>query len=117
SRSAPPGRASATRVGAWSRSEISSTGTSGSGVGAGARSASVGSGVASRLGEAPLVDHSSPFRGTSDLEARLKRPIDRAYSHALVRFLLMRDIDRNPFRRIKVLGMLLGCPTSSTSAW
>ena len=52
-----------------------------------------------RFLEPPFVDHSSPVRGTSDLEPRLKRPIDRDYSHALVGFLLMRRNDRGALGR------------------
>src|SRR4051794_23037522 len=68
-----------------------SASASGSGAGTGWRSSSSRSASWGRLSPWPLVDHSSPDRGTSCLEPRLKRPIDRDYSHALVGFLPVRD--------------------------
>src|SRR3954452_5485608 len=67
---------------------------SGSGLGGVRRSTSLRSASVSRFGAWPFDDHSSPDRGTSDLEPRLKRPIDRDYSHALPGFLLLRCNDR-----------------------
>ncbi len=42
-------------------------------------------------GASPLADDGWPLSGTFDLKPRLKKPIDRAYSHVIMRFLPMKQ--------------------------
>jgi hypothetical protein len=49
-------------------------------------------------GASPLADDGWPLLGTFGLKPRLKRPIDRAYSHVTMRFLPMTKIIRRLLR-------------------
>ena len=89
-----------------------------SGSGSSGRAFGSSGGMAPSSGRWPFADGGLPFVDTFDLKPRLKRPIDRAYSHVILRFLPMK---RDPRRRF-IHGrygvcMFLRCPSCSTSAW